>query len=173
MCPHDPSISRAGAAAMMLLLILPTACSAELKQGDPLPDLASFQLEGKLPEPLKGRVVLLDFWASWCGPCKSSFPTMEELNKKYAAQGLTIVAVSVDEKAEEMQRFLRSAKISFATVRDAQHQLVAAADIKAMPTALLIDRAGKVRFIHAGFDKDKTPREYANEIEQLLKEPKP
>ena len=172
MYPHDKSIPRTFLAAL-LTMIFPLACFADFKQGDNLPDLASFKLEGKLPENLKGQVILLDFWASWCGPCKISFPAMEDLTKKYADQGLTIVAVSVDEKQENMQRFLKSVKVSFSVVRDAQHKLVAAADIKAMPTSFLIDRAGKIHFIHAGFDRDETPRQYAKEIEELLREPKP
>jgi thiol-disulfide isomerase/thioredoxin len=172
MYPHNQSISRAFV-AVVLTMTLSVACFAGLKQGDPLPDLASFKLEGKLPESLKGEVILLDFWASWCGPCKTSFPVMEDLNKKYASQGLTIVAISVDEKQENMQRFVKSTKVSFSVVRDAQHKLVAAADIKAMPTSFLIDRSGKIRMIHVGFDPDKTPRVYAHEIEELLKEPKP
>ncbi len=167
--------------AASLTTIFSVACFADFKQGDTLPDLASFKLEGKLPENLKGQVILLDFWASWCGPCKISFPAMEDLTKKYADQGLTIVAVSVDEKQENMQRFLKTAmqrflktaKVSFTVVRDAQHKLVAAADIHAMPTSFLIDRAGKIRFVHTGFDRDETPRLYAKEIEELLREPKP
>ena len=157
----------------MLMMMLSAACFADFKQGEQLPDLNSFQLEGKLPQELKGQVILLDFWASWCGPCKISFPAMEELNKKYAASGLTIVAVSVDEKQENMQRFLKSMRVSFAVVRDAHHKLVAAADVKAMPTSFLIDRSGKIRFIHNGFDREQTMREYVKEIEELLKEPKP
>src|SRR6185295_5143293 len=104
----------------------------------------------------------------WCGPCKSSFPAMQELTNKFEGQGLTIIAVSVDEKRENMQQFLKSAKVSFTIVRDTGHKLVAAAEIHAMPTSFLIDRSGKVRFIHAGFDRDKTPRQYMKEIEQLL-----
>jgi thiol-disulfide isomerase/thioredoxin len=159
--------------AAWLMMMLNVACFANFKQGDTLPDLGSFKLEGKLPENLKGQVILLDFWASWCGPCKISFPAMQDLTKKYADQGLTIIAVSVDEKQENMQRFLKSAKVSFTVVRDAQHKLVAAADIRGMPTSFLIDRAGKIRFIHTGFDRDETPRQYAKEIEELLREPKP
>jgi len=98
---------------------------------------------------------------------------MEELQKKYAPEGLTIIAVSVDEKAENMQRFLKSTKVSFTVVRDAQRKLVAAADIHGMPTSFLIDRSGKIRFLHTGFDRDQTPRQYNKEIEELLKEPKP
>jgi len=172
MSPHNKSIPRAVLAAL-LTMMLPVACLADFKQGEKLPDLASFKLEGKLPEKLEGQVILLDFWASWCGPCKSSFPAMEELTKKYADQGLTIVAVSVDKKLENMQRFLKSEKVSFTVVRDAQQKLVAAADIHAMPTSFLIDRSGKIRFIHTGFNGDETTRQYVKEIEQLLGEPKP
>lgn len=154
-------------------MMLPVTCLATLKPGDNMPDLASFKLEGTLPETLKGQVILLDFWASWCVPCKSSFPAMEELKKKYMDRGLTIVAVSVDEKPENMQRFLDSVKVSFTIVRDAQQKLVAAADVPTMPTSFLIDRAGKIRFIHAGFDRDETMRQYIKELEQLLSEPKP
>ncbi len=172
MCRHSRSIF-SSKLPWLLTLMLCVTCRAGLKRGDNLPDLASFQLEGKLPTDLKGRVILLDFWASWCGPCKSSFPVMEELNKKYASQGLTIIAVSVDEKKENMDRFLNSAKVSFTVVRDARHKLVAAADIKAMPTSLLIDRSGKIHMIHVGFDVEKTPDQYVKEVEELLKEPKP
>jgi thiol-disulfide isomerase/thioredoxin len=169
---HDQFIPRALFAAL-LTLILPASCFAGFKPGDALPDLGSFQLEGKLPDDLKGQVILLDFWASWCAPCKTSFPVMEELTKKYAGQGLTILAVSVDEKPENMRRFLTSFTVSFTVVRDAKQKLVVAADAPTMPTSFLIDRTGKIRFVHAGFNGDETKREYVKEIEQLLSESKP
>ena len=166
MFPHSKFIP-------LVMLMLPAVCFAAFKTGDNLPDLTSFHLEGKLPQEIKGQIILLDFWASWCAPCERSFPAMEELRTKYAGQGLTIVAVSIDEKPENMQRFLDSAKVSFTVVRDADKKLVAAADIPTMPSSFLIDRTGKIRFIHAGFDRDETMRQYVKEIEQLLAEPKP
>jgi thiol-disulfide isomerase/thioredoxin len=169
---HDRLISRAVLAALFLMLST-RAAYADFKEGDMLPDLTSFELEGKLPDELKGQVILLDFWASWCAPCRSSFPVMEALSKEYAGQGLTVIAISVDERRANMRTFVEGAKISFTVVGDSRHKLVAAADIRTMPTSFLIDRAGKIRFVHAGFEVDKTKREYVKEIEQLLREPKP
>lgn len=161
--------------ALVALVVfgLPGFSRAAMKTGDALPALDSFKLEGKLPAQLKGQVILLDFWASWCGPCKSSFPAMEDLHKRYAGRGLTIIAVSVDEKREDMERFLKAANISFSTVRDAAQKLVATADIAAMPTSFLIDRAGKIRFVHNGFHGDDTVKKYNEQITLLLKEPAP
>jgi thiol-disulfide isomerase/thioredoxin len=172
MSPRNEPAQRAVLTAL-LIAMLPIACFAGLKIGDTLPDLASFQLEGQLPPTLKGRVILLDFWASWCGPCKISFPWMQEMTEKYSSQGLTVIAVSVDQKRENMQRFLKSFTVSFTVVRDAQQKLVAAADVPTMPTSLLIDRSGRIRFIHGGFDRDQAAGQYVKEIEQLLQEPTP
>jgi thiol-disulfide isomerase/thioredoxin len=161
------------AVAIIVMVALPITCIAGLKPGDKLPDLAGFHLEGKLPDDLKGKVILLDFWASWCPPCKASFPAMEELKTKYGSEGFSIIAVSVDEKRENMERFLSETKVSFTTLRDAQQKLVAAVDVPTMPTSYLIDRSGTVRFVHVGFQSGQTPKDYAKEIEQLLKEGKP
>jgi thiol-disulfide isomerase/thioredoxin len=159
--------------AGLLLLAVPGLSRAGLKEGDTLPPLASFGLEGMLPAKLKGQVILLDFWASWCGPCKVSFPAMEILHKRYSDRGLSIVAVSVDDNRADMERFLKENRVTFATLRDATQKLVAAADVPTMPTSFLIDRRGKVRFIHKGYEGEKTAKEYREQIELLLKEPAP
>lgn len=98
---------------------------------------------------------------------------MQELQKQYVDRGLTIIAVSVDENRQDMERFLKAANISFATVRDAEQKLVATADVEKMPTSFLIDRAGKIRVVHKGFSGDETVKQYRDEIELLLKEPAP
>ena len=155
--------------AMLAVFSLTCLSFAKLKKGDKLPDLSTYKLEGAVPK-LQGQVVLLDFWASWCDPCKASFPEMEKLHKAYTSRGLTILAVSVDEKRANMERFLKANKISFATTRDAEQKLVAAVDVQTMPTSFLIDRSGKIRFIHNGFRGEQTVKEYRQEIEQLLSE---
>lgn len=142
------------------------------KRGDRLPDLRSFKLEGKLPDPLQGQVILLDFWASWCAPCKASFPAMEGLHKAYKDRGLTIIAVNEDADRKDMERFLKSAGVSFAILRDAEQKLVEAADVQTMPASFLIDRTGQIRFVHEGFHGEQTTKQYQEEIEQLLKKSK-
>jgi len=142
--------------------------SAALKVGDTLPDLASFKLEGKLPDTLKGKVVIVDFWASWCAPCAKSFPVLDELQKKYGDR-LSIVAVSVDEKKAKMDNFLEKHPVSFTVVRDADQKLAAVVEPATMPTSFILDGAGQVRFLHNGFHGEDTRKEYVTEIESLLK----
>ena len=145
------------------------ALAAGFKAGDALPDLSSLKLEGKLPDSLKGKVVLLDFWASWCEPCKQSFPVMDELQKRYGEQGLVVVAVNVDENRSDMDDFLKENAASFTIVRDAAQKLVAQAGIATMPSSFVIDRDGKVRFAHTGFHGADSKKQYEQEIESLLK----
>jgi cytochrome c biogenesis protein CcmG/thiol:disulfide interchange protein DsbE len=163
-------------ATMRLILpVLFLACAvafnagAALKVGDTFPNLVTAKLDGKLPENLSGKVVLVDFWASWCGPCAQSFPVMDELQKKYGSQGLVIVAVSVDEKKSDFDAFLKKHAVSFTVVHDASQKLVEQAGITAMPGSFLMGRDGHVTFVHSGFFGGETRKQYVSEIESLLK----
>jgi thiol-disulfide isomerase/thioredoxin len=142
--------------------------NAALKVGDSLPDLSTFQLEGHLPDTLKGKVVIVDFWASWCLPCAESFPTMDALQKKYGDR-LVVLAVNVDEKASNMDKFLKEHSISFTVVRDGKQKLVEVVSPQTMPTSFILDPNGKVCFLHNGFHGAKTREEYIKEIDSLLK----
>lgn len=141
---------------------------AALKVGDSLPDLTQFKLQGPLPASLKGKVVLLDFWASWCLPCAKSFPALDALHKQFGDR-LVIIAVNVDEKKSNMDSFLKKHPADFIVVRDAAQKLVAAAGPETMPTSFILDGAGKVRFLHNGFHGESTHEEYVKEIKSLLK----
>lgn len=153
-----------------LALTLTGLASAAIKPGDAFPELAPYKLEGTPPAALKHKVVLVDFWASWCGPCKESFPAMEELQERFGKQGLVIIAVNVDENRGDMKAFLKDHAASFTVLRDAHQQLVEKAGIATMPSSFLLDRDGKVRFVHSGFRGQATKREYVAEIESLLKD---
>lgn len=142
--------------------------NAALKVGDTLPDLASFKLEGRLPDSLKGKIVIVDFWASWCLPCAKSFPVLDELQKKYGDK-IVILGVNVDEKAANMEKFLAKHPVTFTVVRDGGQKLVAVVEPETMPTSFILDGEGKVRFLHKGFHGEVTRKEYISEIESLLK----
>jgi cytochrome c biogenesis protein CcmG/thiol:disulfide interchange protein DsbE len=163
----NTSLLKIIASATLLAGTLFTA-SAALKVGDTLPDLGGFKLDGKLPDSLRGKVVVVDFWASWCLPCAESFPVLDELQKKYGDR-LVIIGVNVDEKASKMETFLKKHPISFNVVRDAEQKLVAVAEPATMPTSFIVDADGKVRFLHNGFHGAETRNEYTTEIESLLK----
>lgn len=156
---------------LLLLAVSPGPVMAGWKAGESLPDLGAFELEGKLPSQFRGQVVLIDFWASWCAPCKASFPAMEGIHGQYGGRGLVVLAVNVDEQRADMEKFLKKTPVSFAVVRDARHKLVARADVATMPASFLVDRAGKIRFVHTGYRGNATRKQYEQEIEQLLIEP--
>ena len=158
-----------GLALLALAASLLGTSAAALKVGDATPDLTSFKLEGPLPTSLQGKVVLLDFWASWCDPCKASFPVMERLHQQFGPQGLVILAVNVDENKNDMTDFLKKNAVTFAVVRDATQKLVEKVGIATMPSTFLIDRQGKVRFMHSGFRGHETQLKYEQEIQTLLK----
>ena len=154
---------------LCLTLAFAATASATIKVGDTFPDFKSYKIEGTLPEKLRGKVVMVDFWASWCGPCAESFPAMDQLHIVYGDQGLVIIAVNVDEKKSDMDDFLKEHKVSFTIVRDAAQKLVEKAGVATMPGSYLIDRDGKVAFIHAGFHGAETAKQYEKEIQSLLK----
>jgi thiol-disulfide isomerase/thioredoxin len=157
------------AAAVLLLAALATPLGAQVTKGSAFPPLADQGVSGTLPQTV-GKVTLVDFWASWCAPCKASFPAYSSLQQDFASKGLVIVAVSVDDDPASYASFVAKHKPLFPTVHDAQHKLVAEVQVPTMPTSYLIDRSGKVRFVHAGFHGDSTERELRAEITALLDE---
>jgi thiol-disulfide isomerase/thioredoxin len=100
---------------------------------------------------LRGRVVYLDFWASWCGPCRQSFPWMESMKQAYEAQGLTVLAINVDRDRAAADRFLKTFHPDFEIRFDPQGSWAEQFKVSGMPTSVIIDRHGVVRFTHVGF----------------------
>jgi thiol-disulfide isomerase/thioredoxin len=153
--------------ALQLLGVFLTV-AAPLKEGDAFPDLTQFGLEGTVPD-IHGKVVLVDFFASWCHPCQESFPVMEELNKQYAGKGLVIIAINLDKNKADMDDFLKTHPASFVILRDAGNKLVSQVKIPTMPSSFLLDRNGKINAFHRGFKGNETQKKYVEEIEALLK----
>jgi thiol-disulfide isomerase/thioredoxin len=140
-----------------------------VKVGDVFPVLAESALVGELPATA-GKVVVVDFWASWCAPCKASFPSFARLHQEYGASGLVIVAVSVDEKPAAYAAFVKKLNPPFAVLHDHQQKLVSAVKVPVMPTSYLLDRRGCVRHVHQGFHGKTTEQELRRELAALLAE---
>lgn len=137
--------------------------------GELLPDWAGLGLEGTLPET-GGRVLLVDFWASWCAPCQASFPDLAGIHRDFTARGVTLVAVSVDKNARAYEAFLRKYAPPFATVRDARQAYVAAVGVPVMPTSVVVGRDRKIRAVFAGYHGDKTAAALRAALEAALAE---
>lgn len=156
---------------MLGVFAVATEARAQLRVGEAMPALADFGLEGDgASAPTVGRVVVLDFWASWCAPCKASFPMLGALQREWGAEGVTVIGVSVDEKKSAYDGFLSRLKPPFVTAWDAQQRLVKRVRVPKMPTTYIVDRRGVVRFIHEGFHGDSTERRLRAHVRQLLEE---
>ncbi len=149
----------------------PSARTAENQAwvGKPL-DLAARDLESGdvvSTQGLRGRVVLVDFWASWCAPCRESLRFYETLRARYEERGFTVMAIGIDTERALAERFAARQNVSFPMLWDRDQQAVAKVDVDAMPTSLLIDRDGTVLSVHSGFD-ESTRSQLAAELARLL-----
>lgn len=116
---------------------------------------------------LKGKVVLVDFWASWCEPCREELPELEMLHKKYADKGLHIIGVNVDEEKEAMDTFLASMPLSFAQIHDPAEEISGRWAPPTMPSSYIIDKDGNVQLIQVGYEAGDLAGMVAK-IEELL-----
>jgi len=130
--------------------------AAGVAVGDTAPavNLPALSADGEISlQSLRGKVVYLDFWASWCGPCRVSFPLLAQLRNELGASGFEVLAINVDEVEADARQFLSEVPVSYPVVRDGEGATPQAFGILGMPTGYLIDRQGVVRDIHQGFRK--------------------
>ena len=118
---------------------------------------------------LKGKVVMLNFWATWCGPCRQEMPLLEQMHKRYSALGFTLVGVNVDANSKDAEDWLSKTPVSFPVLFDRESKVSKMYDVSAMPSTVFIDRQGNVRYLHRGY-KAGDEGEYLNQIRALLKE---
>jgi thiol-disulfide isomerase/thioredoxin len=116
---------------------------------------------------LRGRFIYLDFWASWCPPCRIALPFLNELQEKFGERNLTVIAVNIDENPEDAAAALRNILPKFTAVRDEGQNLIALFDPPKMPSSFIIDPAGKIVAIHPGFtEADKSA--IVSQLDSLL-----
>jgi cytochrome c biogenesis protein CcmG/thiol:disulfide interchange protein DsbE len=152
--------------ATLATLAVPSAWSLEAGAAAPELNLPGLK-EAVTLAALKGKVVYVDFWASWCGPCKQSFPFMNELQAKYRAQGFEVLAINLDAKRDEADKFLAEVPAQFTVAFDAKGDSAKRFEIKGMPSSFLIGRDGKVAATHRGF-KEQDRKELESRIAQAL-----
>jgi peroxiredoxin len=118
---------------------------------------------------LKGQVVMVNFWASWCGPCRQEMPHLEALYQRYSSLGFTLLGVNVDKDAGDAQEFLDETSVSFPILFDPESAVSELYDVIAMPSTVLVDREGNMRFIHHGY-KPGYENDYQAQIRALIRE---
>ena len=122
----------------------------------------------KLSE-MTGNVVLINFWASWCGPCREEMPLLNDLHKKYEPLGFTVLGVNVEEDARNARGFLKNFPVDFPIVLDSKNQVSKKYNVIAMPTTVVVDRDGNVRFLHKGY-KPGDEEKYRKMVKKLVRE---
>ena len=118
----------------------------------------------------KGKVVMLNFWASWCVPCRTEMPLMDQIYKKMAPAGFVLLAVNVDPDSADALKFLSQVPVSFPIAYDRDNKVAKIYGVETMPSTVFIDRKGHVRQLHRGY-KPGAENDYLAEIRTLIKEP--
>lgn len=154
-----------------MLLTLAAASHAAFIN-DPAPAFSLTALDGKTVAlaDLKGDVVFVNFWASWCPPCKKEFPEINELANEYKGHRVTVVAINLDKARERVEKFLEKMKVTPAALRilmDPDGKVVSSYVARSMPSSFIIDQNGVIRFVHFGYS-DKDPMKWRQEINSLL-----
>ena len=161
----------AAVAAAAISVVCATAMAVEV--GSPAPDVTAPGLRHGAAmmrlSSLRGQVVYVDFWASWCVPCRASMPFLDREFRRLAGRGFTVLGVNKDVVAADAERFLKRVPVDFPLVSDPDDRLARAFEVKAMPSGYLIDRAGRVRYVHRGFAPE-TAAALRAQVELLLKE---
>jgi thiol-disulfide isomerase/thioredoxin len=114
-----------------------------------------------------GKVVYIDFWASWCVPCRKSFPWMNAIQEKYKQQGFTVISINLDANKTFAEKFLLEMPASFPVIYDPKGKIAKHFKVQGMPSSMLVGRDGKIKLRHTGFFTNKI-QQYEKEIEQLL-----
>ena len=155
-----------------LLLALPAlGAGAAVTPSTGAPDFTLPSLGGpnvRLQEQ-RGRVVMINFWASWCGPCRDEMPQLARLYEKYRGSGFTVLAVNIDEDPHKAAGLAQQLGMRFPVLLDSGKQVSRLYDLSAMPSTVLVDRDGRVRYVHRGY-RDGYADAYDKQIRELLRE---
>lgn len=134
-------------------LLPPVAAAVEAGEIAPDIELPGCRIASRLSD-LRGQLVYVDFWASWCGPCRHSFPWLSDMQRRYAERGLQVLGINLDADRHDAERFLARHPAGFALVFDSRAESARRMGVKAMPSSVLVGPAGQVLHVHPGFRLD-------------------
>lgn len=156
--------------ALALTLVAGGAAVASVGKGQKAPDFSVSTLKGgKLSlSSLKGKVVVLDFWAQWCEPCKRELPELERLSKAYAGKDVAFVSINIDKQKDNAARLAQQLGVTFDVGLDPAGSVAGQYDLPKMPTSFVIDKKGVVRYVHEGFEGSGDVERFKKEIDELL-----
>jgi peroxiredoxin len=155
----------------LLMVSVSAPAFAGVGKGQRAPEFSLTTLKGDKVSlaSLKGKVVLLDFWAQWCEPCKKELPQLEKLAKQWAGKDVVVVGINIDKQRDNAERLTKLLGITFPTLLDPSGSVAGTYDLPKMPTSFVIDRKGIVRFVHEGFDGAGDVDRFQKELEELTR----
>ena len=158
-------------ASLVLSVLAASSLAASGLAGQPAPDFALKSSTGenlRLSE-YRGDVVMINFWATWCGPCRQEMPLLDELYLRYQRVGFNLLGVNIDDDSSRAMKMISELGVSFPVLFDARKEVSKLYDVDAMPVTVLVDREGNVRYIHEGY-KPGYENTYLDQVRSLLRE---
>jgi peroxiredoxin len=154
---------------LVSLLLLSSVALAGVGKGQKAPDFSLPTLSGAKMSlsSLRGKVVIIDFWAQWCEPCKKELPQLEKLAKEFAGKDVVILAVNLDKSKDNAQRLAQQLGLTLPVLLDPAGSVAATYDLPKMPTSFVVDKKGIVRFVHEGFEGSGDVERFRKELTEL------
>ncbi len=157
--------------ALLLSVFAATSLASSKLEGQTAPDFALKSSTGenmRLSE-YRGDVVMINFWATWCGPCRQEMPLLDELYQRYSRVGFNLLGVNIDDDSRRAMQMIEELGVDFPVLFDATKRVSEMYDVDAMPVTVIVDREGTVRYVHQGY-KPGYEDKYLTEIRTLLRE---
>lgn len=168
---HDRCGTMRSLAVLLLGIVAAASFAASSMEGQPAPDFALKSATGenmRLSE-YRGDIVMINFWATWCGPCRQEMPLLDELYGRYQRVGFRLLGVNIDDDANRAMQMVKELGVGFPVLFDSRKEVSKLYDVEAMPVTLLLDREGTVRHVHHGY-KPGYEQIYLDQIRALLRE---
>ncbi|MDH3620347.1 MAG: TlpA family protein disulfide reductase [Gammaproteobacteria bacterium] len=157
--------------ALVFSVFAASSLASSGMEGQPAPDFALKSSTGqnlRLSE-FRGDVVMINFWATWCGPCRQEMPLLDELHARYQRAGFSLLGVNIDDDSSRAMDMIEELGVNFPVLFDARKEVSKLYDVEAMPVTVIVDRKGTVRYIHHGY-KPGYESKYQDQIRSLLRE---